>query len=131
MSLYLHILSNKEHLSKAANQEMANYQSGQTLSLSSGTRQNGRARRSNNYNLRQTTQRNQAALRLQNETQSHVLGNRCDMFEFEMSGNTSPNTSWDSSPDNSLYNDSQYLVGDHGSQMGMSLGRSANLGDNR
>ena len=132
MSLYLHILSNKEHLSKAANQEMANYQSGQTLSLSSVTRQNVRVRRSHNYNLRQTTQRNQAALRLQNKkTQSHVLGNRGDMFELEMAGNTSPNTSWDSSPspDNSFYNESQYQVGDHGTQMGMSLGRSGNFGE--
>ena len=112
---------------------MANCQSGQILPLSSSTRYNGWSRGSNNYNLRQATQRNQAALRVQNETQSHVLGNRCDMFEFEMSGNTSPNTSWDFSVDNSLYNDSQYLVRDHGSQMAMSLGRSlgrsANLGE--
>ena len=102
-------------------------QRGQTPSLSSGTRQNVRVRRSHNYNLRQTTQRNRAAIRLQNEnTQSHVLGINGDMSELEMAGNTTPNTSWDStpSPDNSFYNESQYQVGDHGAQMGISLGRS-------
>ena len=108
-------------------------QRGQTCSLSSATRQKVRGRGSHNYNLRQTAQRNLAATRLQNEnTQSHVLGNNGDMFELEMAGNTSPNTSWDStpSPDNSFYNESQYQVGDHGTQMGMSLGRSGNLGEN-
>ena len=90
-------------------------QSGRTLSLSSGTRQNARVRRSHNYNLRQTAQRN---LRLQNEnTQSHVLGINGDMSELKMTGNISPNTSWDTpSPDNSFYNESQYQVGGQGTR---------------
>ena len=106
-------------------------QHGQTPPLSSGTRKKVWGKGSHDYNLRHIAQRN---LRLQNEnTQPHVLGINGDMSELEMAGNISPNTSWDTpSPDNSFYNESQYQVGDHGTQMGMSLGRSlggsANLG---
>ena len=110
-------------------------QRGQTRPLSSGTRKKAQGKRSHDYNLRKTAKRNQRNQRLQNEKpqpQPHVLGINGDMSELEMAGNISPNTSWDTpSPDNSFYNESQYQVGGHGTQLGLfrSLGRSETLGE--